>query len=81
MINSVEVVTSADFCAANIDKKNIYPELPEKIQGFLAGDKGYVRPELQLELRVKGLDLQTPRHNLKDRRSKKWGFWLKENGS
>ena len=50
VINSIGVVTAATFATANIDERDVCPELVEKIQGLLLGDKGYMRPSLQKEL-------------------------------
>ena len=78
VINSIGVVTSATFCAANVDERDMCPELTEKVRGLLLGDKGYIRPELREKLNRKGLDLQTPlRSNMQDNRSKKWISWVK----
>jgi len=60
VVNSIGVITSATFCAANVDERDVCPELTEEIRGLLLGDKGYIRPELQEELKGRGLDLQTP---------------------
>ena len=44
----------------------------------MLGDKGFIRPELQRELPINGLSLQTPlRDNMKDPRSKKLLNWMK----
>ena len=44
----------------------------------MLGDKGFIRPELQRELAINGLSLQTPlRDNMKDPRSKKLLNWMK----
>lgn len=44
----------------------------------MLGDKGFIRPELQRELAINGLSLQTPlRDNMKDTRSKKLLNWMK----
>ena len=78
VVNSTGVITSATFCAANVDERDVCPELTEKIRGLLLGDKGYIRPELQEELNGRGLDLQTPlKSNMQDNRSKKWIAWIK----
>jgi len=78
VISSKGVVTSATFTAANIDERDVCPELVEKIQGLLLGDKGYMRQELQKELRTKGLYLQTHlKDNMKDSRPKGFLNWMK----
>jgi len=78
VISSIGVVTGATFTAANIDERDVCPELVEKIQGLLLGDKGYMRQELQKELSAKGLHLQTHlRDNMKDSRPKGFLKWMK----
>lgn len=42
VISSIGVVTTATFSAANSDERDVCPELVEKIQGLLLGDKGYI---------------------------------------
>jgi hypothetical protein len=72
VVSSIGVITAATFTAANIDERDACPELVEKIYGLLLGDKGYMRPELQHEFRIKGLHLQVPlRDNMEDSRPKK----------
>ncbi|MCB1075832.1 MAG: IS982 family transposase [Simkania sp.] len=71
MISSIGIVTQATFAPANVDERDVCPELSERIQGLLLGDKGYIRPELKDELKKKGVNLQTPlRDNMKDDRPK-----------
>jgi len=61
------VVTAAAFTGANIDERDVCPELVERIKGLLLGDKGFIRPELQDLLEEQDLYLQTPlRGNMKD---------------
>ena len=78
VINSIGVVTAATFTPANVDERDVCPELVEKIQGLLLGDKGFMRPVLQKELGVNGLHLQTPlRDNMVDDRPKGFLGWMK----
>lgn len=78
VINSIGVVTAATFTAANIDERDVCPELVEKVRGLLLGDKGFLRPELQEDLAVNGLHLQTPlRDNMADSRPKQFLGWMK----
>jgi len=78
LISSMGLVTTGTFTAANIDERDVCPELAEKIKGLMLGDKGFIRPELQRELAINGLSLQTPlRDNMKDTRSKKLLNWMK----
>lgn len=75
--NSIGVVTGATFTAANIDERNVCPELVGKIKGILLGDKGYIRPSLKEELFEQGLYLETPlRDNMEDKRQKKFLNWM-----
>jgi Transposase DDE domain len=77
VINSTGVITAATFTKANIDERDVCPELVKKIKGLLLGDKGYIRPELQDQLKEQGLNLETPlRENMKDDRSKNFLRWL-----
>ncbi|MCC6128137.1 MAG: IS982 family transposase [Chlamydiae bacterium] len=77
VINSIGVITEAAFTKANVDERDVCPELVEKIKGVLLGDKGYIRPELQEQLKEQGLNLETPlRGNMKDKRPKKFLKWM-----
>ncbi len=78
VINSIGVITAATFTAANIDERDVCPELVKKIRGLLVGDKGYMRPALQEELTVNDLYLQTPlRDNMRDDRPRGFLKWMK----
>ena len=78
VISSIGVITAGTFTAANIDERDVCPELVEKMNGFLIGDKGFIRPALQKELESNGLYLQIPlRDNMKDDRPKKLLNWMK----
>jgi hypothetical protein len=72
------VVTTATFAKANIDERDVCPELVEKTQGLLLGDKGYIRPELTKELTWDDLHLKTPlKYNMVDGRPKTFLSWMK----
>jgi hypothetical protein len=78
VISSIGVITAATFTAANVDERDVCPELVEKICGLLIGDKGYIRHELQEELRTNNVLLQTPlRDNMEDNRPKGFLKWMK----
>jgi hypothetical protein len=78
VINSIGVITAATFSAANIDERDVCPEIVKGIQGILLGDKGFIRPMLQEELIRKELYLQTPlRDNMEDNRPKGFLSWIK----
>jgi Transposase DDE domain len=77
VINSIGVITAATFTGANVDERDVCPELVEKIKGLLLGDKGFIRPELQKDLKEQGIYLQTPlRDNMKEERPKNFLKWL-----
>jgi hypothetical protein len=77
VISSTGIITGAIFTKANVDERDACPELVEKIKGLLLGDKGYIRPELQEQLKKQGLNLETPlRDNMRDKRSKKFLKWI-----
>lgn len=78
VISSNGVVTAAAFTAANIDERDVCPELTNRIQGLLLGDKGFIRPSLTEDLSIKGLHLQTPiRENMKESRPASFLRWMK----
>jgi len=77
VINSIGVITAATFTGANVDERDVCPELVERIKGLILGDKGFIRPELKNELKEQGLHLQTPlRDNMTDERSKSFLKWM-----
>jgi hypothetical protein len=78
VISSIGVITAATFTAANVDERDVCPELVERIKGLLLGDKGLIRPELQAFLSLKELYLQTPlRNNMEETRSQAFLGWMK----
>jgi hypothetical protein len=65
-------VVGYEMAAANIDERDILPEIVGDRSGMLLGDKGLIRPSLEEMLARQNLDLQTPlRKNMKDARPKK----------
>ena len=46
--------------AANIDERDVVPNLYGTIQGLLIGDKGFISGDLKLEAAAHEIDLQTP---------------------
>jgi hypothetical protein len=77
VISSIGVVTAATFAAANIDERDVCPELLGQLRGLALGDKGYIRPSLQEELATQELYLQTSlRENMKDDRPKWFVKWM-----
>jgi hypothetical protein len=78
VISSEGVISAATFTAANIDERDVAPELMEKINGLSLGDKGYMRPELKEELAKHELFLETPlRDNMEETRPKGFLNWMK----
>ena len=80
-------MTAATYAAANIDERDVCPELTGKIQGLLLGDKGFIRPELKMALLEQGVNLETPsrsnmqaRSNMQDERSKSFLRWMMGRG-
>lgn len=77
VISSTGIITGATFTKANVDERDVCPELAEKIRGLLLGDKGYIRPELEDQLKEQGLHLVTTlRENMKDERPKSFLRWM-----
>jgi len=78
VINSLGIITAATFTAANIDERDVCPELVEKARGLLLGDKGFIRPSLHEGLAKQGLNLQTPlRENMEEKRPCTFLKWMK----
>lgn len=77
VVSSIGVITAATYAAANIDERDVCPELIGKIKGLLLGDKGFIRPELKTTLLEQGVNLETPlRDNMHDERSKNFLKWM-----
>lgn len=71
LITQEGVTKAMDIAAANIDERDVLPELTESIQGDIIADKGLIRPELNKELAMRGINLHTPlRINMHDARPK-----------
>ena len=76
-ISSLGIITEATFTAANVDERDVCPNITEKIRGVLLGDKGYIRPRLTEELASQGLHLQTPvRGNMDEKRPVGFLRWM-----
>lgn len=66
LINASGVIMGMGLAAANVDERDLVPELVVGLEGLLLGDKGYIRPALTMELAQQGLHLVTPlRSNMK----------------
>jgi hypothetical protein len=60
-----------ELAAANIDERDILPEITQNRKGMILADKGLIRPELKDYLASQNLNLQTPlRKNMQDARPK-----------
>jgi hypothetical protein len=69
--NQHGLIVNFTFAPANIDERDVLPELVTEYKGTLIADKGLIRPELKAELAMQHLELQTPlRKNMKDPRPK-----------
>ena len=65
------MITGYTFAPANIDEREIAPEITPNIHGLLGADKGYLRPSLNEYYKFQYVDLQIPlRKNMLDLRSK-----------
>ncbi|MEL7226549.1 MAG: IS982 family transposase [Cyanobacteria bacterium J06576_12] len=66
LINADGLIMGLGIAAANVDERDLVPELVTGLEGLLLGDKGYLRPALTLELAKQGLQLLTPtKRNMK----------------
>ncbi len=71
LISFSGIITKYTVTPANIDERDVLPELTVEIKGLLIADKGLIRPSLTEDLLQKGVELQTPlRSNMKDNRPK-----------
>lgn len=73
LISHDGMINRFTFSQANIDEREVVPELIENIQGFLGADKGLICPKLKAYCLSQGIDLQTPlRKNMRDDRPKEF---------
>lgn len=73
IITSCGITKSFSVAPANIDERDILPEVSEGLTGDIIADKGLIRPELTLQLAQNGVNLHTPlRNNMKDPRPKRF---------
>ena len=71
MVSFEGIICGYALTAANVDERDVLPEMIADLHGLLIGDKGYIRPSLKQELAQQGIDLQTPlRKNRQDLRPK-----------
>lgn len=63
------IICGYALTAANVDEREVLPQMAIGLHGLLIGDKGYISPPLKQELLLLGIDLQTPlRKNMQDLR-------------
>ena len=73
MISKSGVISEFSLTPANVDERDVAPELCENIVGTLLGDKGYLRPDLMRELLKHDVYLETPvRKNMQEIRKPKY---------
>lgn len=71
LITAEGVTKMISVAPANIDERDVLPEVVFGLQGDIIADKGLIRPELIEMLACQGLTLHTPlRKNMKDKRPK-----------
>ena len=69
VITQEGVAKRISVAAANIDERDVLPEVAEGIKGDIIADKGLIRPSLTTELADQGLNLHIPlRKNMHDPR-------------
>ncbi len=62
---------------ANIDERDILPQIAANLTGTILADKGLISSSLAKELKAKGVNLQTPlRQNMHDPRPKATVSWM-----
>src|SRR3954462_2387388 len=69
VINPVGLAVAFTVTAANVDERDVVPNLYDKVRGLLIGDKGLISGDLKLEAAAHDIDLQTLlRKNMPDDR-------------
>ena len=61
LVNAQGVVLGLSVTAANVDERDVVPELVIGLDGLLLGDKGYIAADLRQQLFAQGLSLVTPK--------------------
>ncbi|MES2676693.1 MAG: IS982 family transposase [Pseudomonadota bacterium] len=73
LTNDDGLILNFAIAPANVDERDILPEIVDGISGLVIADKGLISPSLKDDLAKYGIDLQTPlRKNMTDKRPK----WL-----
>lgn len=71
VITSGGIVKVCSVAPANVDERDMLPEVAQGLKGDIIADKGLIRPELTQYLAENGIDLHTPlRTNMHDPRPK-----------
>lgn len=71
LITACGSIRNMEIAAANIDEREMLPEVSAALTGDIIADKGLIRPELTRELAENGIRLHTPlRKNMHDPRPK-----------
>jgi hypothetical protein len=60
VITLVGTAVAFTVTAANVDERDVVPNLYGTIHGLLIGDKGFISGDLKLEAAAQEIDLQTP---------------------
>jgi hypothetical protein len=69
VIDLAGTVVAFTVTAANVDERDVVPNLYGKLRGLLIGDKGFISVDLNVEAATHEIDLQTPfRKNMSDNR-------------
>ena len=69
VINLVGLAVAFTVTAANVDEREVVPNLYATVRGLLIGDKGFISEELKAEAAAHAIDLQTLRRkNMPDPR-------------
>ncbi len=69
VIDLVGLAVAFTVTAANVDEREVVPNLYDKVRGLLIGDKGFISGELKAEAATHDIDFQTPlRKNMPDPR-------------
>jgi len=77
LITQEGVTRSISIAPANIDERDILPEVALNLTGDVIADKGLIRPELTQSLENQGLRLHTPlRRNMNDSRPMTFVFQI-----
>jgi hypothetical protein len=69
VIDLVGMAVAFTVTAANVDERDVVPNLYDKVRGLLIGDKGFISVGLKADAAAHNIDLQTPlRKNMPDLR-------------